>query len=103
MVYLTKHLGLAVVIWGKTAKFILSVIRKEGPRQGSVSPPNHPIPGAEIPEWEYEKWQEPAADLFTAELPFLHSIKNICAPIVETNENFYAGTPPLYDKFLTLQ
>ncbi len=45
----------------------------KSPRQHGVCPPP-PIPDAEIPEWEREKWQEPAVDLFIA-----HSIKNIYA------------------------
>ena len=105
MVCLAEHLRLAAVIWRKTTKFILSVISKEGPRRGSVRPPP-PIPDAAIPEWECEKWHEPAEGLVTAELLFLAlDQKYLCSPspIVETNENFYTGTPPIHNEFLTLQ
>lgn len=68
--------------------------------------PLPPIPDAAIPERECEKWHEPAEGLVTAELLFLAlDQKYLCSPspIVETNENFYTGMPPIHNKFLTLQ
>lgn len=80
-------------------------LTKRTPAKVVLAPPP-PIPEAEIPVWECEKWWEPAADVFTLETPFLAvDQKYLCSPspIVETNENFYTGTPPPHDKFLTLQ
>lgn len=67
MVYLTEHLGLAVAIRGKK-KFTLSVIswqREPSPRW--CEPPHHLF---QMLKSQCEKWREPAADLFAAELAF---------------------------------
>lgn len=106
MVYLTEHLGLAVVIWGKTAKFIRSVIRKECPCQCSVSPPPQPPNSGgwnpRVRMWEMVRTCSRFIHCWARFLTF--NQKYLCCYCWNKWEFLHRHTNSiLYDKFLKLQ
>lgn len=99
---------LLVEIWGTTTNFTLYNERTKRAYSGVVLAPNITTTNSRCWNPSLRMWemQRTCSRFIHCWAPFLaFDQKYLCSPspFVETNENFYTGTPPLHDESLTLQ